>query len=399
MGLNLLLDKSSLQSLGTLEFDELRRYYTQVVSPVLLIEILGDLKKNDSEKQRTLVRAFARKIVPAMSIALPHYMNLIAAEMAGGRFQMDGRPMLLGGQRVLAESGEEGHVSEETVEEKAIHRWQVGEFQKAEEILSTRWREATKALDLQSAQNALSRQYRRNLKLGSIEELGEFVEDLIAASEPATLLQWFLANDPELANAERIRELRIGELEFQLPYTAHCIKAALVFHFGLAFNLVTPRPTNRVDLEYFFYLPFCHAFSSGDGFHVDLFPILKLDFHEFVSATELKADLEELSSVALVDPDGKTETVGPPDSDKSFTSTIWKRLMKPHPKGRLKHSEEQKKALGEHVSKLTTGQQFGESARGSDDIEFITRKHSIAREGPCICGSAKSFGECCGKGV
>ena len=45
MGPVLICDKSTLQSLARDELSALRRYYSLTVPPVLVIEILSDLKK------------------------------------------------------------------------------------------------------------------------------------------------------------------------------------------------------------------------------------------------------------------------------------------------------------------------------------------------------------------
>ncbi len=46
MGPNLLIDKSALQSLSQKELYKLTHHFNLVTCSVLLIEILGDLKKN-----------------------------------------------------------------------------------------------------------------------------------------------------------------------------------------------------------------------------------------------------------------------------------------------------------------------------------------------------------------
>src|SRR6266567_8479914 len=52
-----------------------------------------------------------------------------------------------------------------------------------------------------------------------------------------------------------------------VPYTVRCMRLALIFHFSLAFRLISTRSTNRLELEYLYYVPFCNVFSSGDALH------------------------------------------------------------------------------------------------------------------------------------
>ena len=45
---------------------------------------------------------------------------------------MDGRPVLIGGQRVQGEDGRKGIIFEVTKEAEALLRWQVGELEEAD---------------------------------------------------------------------------------------------------------------------------------------------------------------------------------------------------------------------------------------------------------------------------
>src|SRR6202521_2984475 len=53
------------------------------------------------------------------------------------------------------------------------------------------------------------------------------------------------------------------------PYAAHVFKVDMFFVVALAAGLI-PRPTrssNRVDIAYLYYVPFCMVFVSGDKLH------------------------------------------------------------------------------------------------------------------------------------
>ena len=62
MGPPLMLDKSSLQTLSHDEMDILRRYFSLVVPPVILVEILGDLKKESTKAKEPSVMSLTRRI-------------------------------------------------------------------------------------------------------------------------------------------------------------------------------------------------------------------------------------------------------------------------------------------------------------------------------------------------
>ncbi len=90
------------------------------------------------------------------------------------------------------------------------------------------------------------------------------------------------------------RSARPPPWEF-LPYTAFIARLEAIFMFGLHAGVVTTRTTNRIDIEYFKYLPFTEVFSSGDSLHAKLFPVFAHPTQNFISGTDLKAALREMS--------------------------------------------------------------------------------------------------------
>src|SRR6266566_8971960 len=86
-----------------------------------------------------------------------------------------------------------------------------------------------------------------------------------------------------------------GSLGKLAPYTAYCVRVALIFHFALAFNLISTRATNRIDLEYLYYAPFCHAFSSGDTFHRKTAQLV-MPAQKYIDRDVLKKDLKDLAT-------------------------------------------------------------------------------------------------------
>src|SRR5439155_8481505 len=104
MGPVIVCDKSTVQALSRDELSALRRYYSLNIPPVLLVEILGDLKKHaDAAAGRDEVRMLADKLVPACSAVNMDFRKLIRGELAGYQVAMDGRPVLPGGKHVLSQ--------------------------------------------------------------------------------------------------------------------------------------------------------------------------------------------------------------------------------------------------------------------------------------------------------
>ena len=81
------------------------------------------------------------------------------------------------------------------------------------------------------------------------------------------------------------------------PYSFFCLRIKLLFNICLLNNIINTRPTNLLDLEYLYYLPFCQVFVSDDKFHRQLAPHLLTEDQRFVTGQELKKDLNRLKEI------------------------------------------------------------------------------------------------------
>lgn len=400
MGPVLICDKSTLQSLARDELNALRRYYSLNVPPVLVMEILGDLKKeNQIAVGQKEVRVLADKILPASSTVHTDFRTLIRGEISGHPFPLDGRPVLTGGKQLASPEGKKGVLFEEPAEAKALLRWQAGEFSATEELLAEKWRAATQSIDLEAMQRKLRGEYSTHLKLRSFEQTVEFVNDLMSSASQELMLEWF-ALDSGISLPRSKHEVSSEPITTNFPFTAYCIRVSLIFHFGLAFGLISTRPTNRIDLEYLFYLPFCTTFSSGDALHRDLAPLVR-DAVIFIARDDLKTDLKE---IAQLDRDYPNQVPGPPQRAGSPTCRAWgmvAQLPAGVKKGRLDLSSEVSAKMLKHFkSFLHDGKPPNEPFSGSqEELDFMVMQHSVRPNGPCICGGEKRFIDCCGRNL
>lgn len=412
MGPVLICDKSTLQALGPNELNALRRYYSLNIPHVLLVEILADLRKEgDHVKGQNEVRILANKLMPATSSVNADFRFLIRGELAGHKVAMDGRPVLAGGENVISPEGKRGVIYRQTDHAKALLRWQEGRFSEAENLMAESWRLSTQSIDLGAMQKHLKTAYSPRLNLKSLDDTVSFVDDLMCSASPKLLLDWFLRDiemfGPKATEATReFCDLQPGTLTTRLPYTASCIRTALIFHFGLAFGLISTRSTNRVDLEYLYYLPFCSAFSSGDKFHHQTAPLM-IRNQTYVPREEFKKDLNNLAAWWRdLDPSQRSvesELRGPPPNEMSATHKIWSINMRPgyrnplNSEGKVTPEQSAKlfKEYQEALKKSTpTDKPFDESM---EDCEFMMIEHQVRADGPCICGGEKLFKDCCGK--
>jgi hypothetical protein len=58
------------------------------------------------------------------------------------------------------------------------------------------------------------------------------------------------------------------------------------------------------------------------------------------------------------------------------------------------------KLLQEYQNLMKTKLPEGQPPSGlAEDYDFMIVKHEVRLNGPCICGSEKSFEDCCGRGL
>lgn len=279
-------------------------------------------------------------------------------------------------------------------------------------LLAEAWRLSSESIDLEGMQRNLKDTYSVRINLRTLVDTGSFVDELLRTSPPQQLLMWFLHDariilgESEAARIQAFRDVPPGSISSILPYTSYCLRAALIFHFGLAFGLVSTRATNRLDLEYFYYAPFCHVFSSGDKFHRKMASLI-LQERMFVTASVLKADLADLAKQRTeMEQTSRTKEAreyGPPSNEASVTHQAWMRTMKPGFKDVAKDiasnlTPEASAALLKKFQQLIKDKPQSELPSISmEDCEFIIMQHSVRPNGPCICGSSKMFKDCCGQ--
>jgi len=257
MGPSIILDKSSLQTLSAREILVLNKLYSVTIAPVLIIEILADLKKSDTgdRSPEEEVVQLASKLSQMGSAVNVHYRALIQGSLAGNSISMQRRPTVGSGKPVRAPDGKIGVVFEETPEELAILRWQDGLFNDAEHALAEQWRFSTKNIDLER----FKKEYKASDNFSSSKNLEELFaqvnSDLHENDLNAELMKMILIEfgfDQQFASQVFMRWERIAQKSIQsfAPYALYCFKANLIFYLGLIKNLLGTRPTNRVDLEY-----------------------------------------------------------------------------------------------------------------------------------------------------
>ena len=114
------------------------------------------------------------------------------------------------------------------------------------------------------------------------------------------------------------------------PYVAHVIKIEVFFHICVSRGFISSeRPSNKIDIAYLHYLPFCKLFVSGDNLHKRVASLFMRKDQLFVWGPDLKTDLTALNKLYMDLPQ-ETKDKGilsfarkPPTDGDFLTSKLW----------------------------------------------------------------------------
>ena len=332
---------------------------------------------------------------------------------------MDGRPHVHGGISVKTESGEKGFRFEESPEEQAINRWKVGQFTEAEHILANRWRESTREFDFEAIKQKLRQILIQSNFIKDFEGLNIILDSVLLQKEIQKEWLFGLVSEFQL-NIEIAQRtfLRWEQGNFSFikefaPYAFYCFKVNMFFYLGLLQNLIGTKPTNRLDLEYLYYLPFCMVFSSNDKFHKNISPFFLRPDQLFVEGAALKKDITLLTQEwNALDENARKERKSrygstPHENENSITFQLWQKLMNrsllDYGDRESNLNEEQKAKLLEKLNRFMEASEDLDSSRlksfEDSEIDFMLRKRTISVEDPCPCGSGKKFKDCHGREI
>ena len=297
----------------------------------------------------------------------PDYRILVGMSLQGYDIPMVTKPIRFGGSPFRTETGEEGFFFDAQPEALALLRWRERAFTESEEILAQKWRDAIRRLDPERTLKELRGLLGRLEELKSCFDLVRRAEEMLCASNQTAMLYWLMDElqlDGKIQKEviqRRAENLSLKMREFA-PYAFYVCKAMIAYHLGLASGIITTRRTNRIDLEYLFYLPFCKVFTTNDQFQEGLGKALLSEEQEFVPGLTLKEDLHRIASwwnqLGPKEREDNAFDFGdfPPDLEGSVTAELWKRYMRPRTPGSgnrlIRMSAEEKKQLWDDLAPI-----------------------------------------------
>lgn len=402
MGPVALFDKSFLQSLTVDESVWFDHFFLPVVSPLFFVETLADLVKQSKDGARTPeeeVRVIADKTPVLSGIPCVHHAQLCIANLLGHEAPLLGQIPVAGGRPVRCADGKPGVVFENSPEAEAFSRWQRSQFHEIERDVAASWRAMLTQLDLPEVAHRMRALGVTRQTCHTVKEAYGIAASLVHSRyEPKQqigLLFSFVQVPQHLQSQIIYRWSQAGfpPLAEYARYAAHVLMVEIFFQIALAANLISSeRPSNRVDIAYLFYLPFCHIFVSGDKLHKLCAPEFLQKEQGFVWAPELKGDLGRINRELMATSELERQ-VGlhklaprPPGNPSDLTVALWKKHT---PSSGIPDvsmpsmSPEAERKLVDHLTSFTKAPTAPDVAGiPSDELQSITIERLVpARKG------------------
>ncbi len=340
MGPTSLFDKSFLQSLSIDESVWFDQFYVANISPLFYVETLADLAKEMScgRTAEQIVKEIASKTPELGGSPNVHHMELFHASLMGQKIAMDGRVIIAGGRPV--KSGNKSGVNFDiSPEAQAFSRWQNGDYLWIEKEFSKKWRTHLKAMTFDSSSTYAK---KLGIEIDQCKNIGDAYEVaskiVSTKGKPYELMEFVLTSlaIPREYHQEIVRRFQLsGFPPFSTfaPYAAHVVKVEVFFHISVSRGFISSeRPSNKIDISYLHYLPFCQLFISGDRLHRRVSPLFMRKDQKFIWAPDLKFDLASLNNYYLNFPE-KIRNQGimafasrPPTDGVFLTAKLWDNL-------------------------------------------------------------------------
>ena len=297
-----LFDKSFLQSLSIDESVWFDNFFYTNICPIFYLETLGDLNKvvRTGRTPEDEVRIIADKTPEMQSGLNAFHRDICVANLMGEKIKMVGSIMVASGRPVKT-ADQCGILYEPSPESEAFYRWQRGEFLELERQFARKWRQNLGAFNLEGAVQFFN---KLGINAKNCKTIGEAksIADAIANADEYSFerLKFILSylNIPEHLFYDIY--MRWGyngcpSLKSFAPYAAHVFTVELFFYIAAASQLISQKKvSDKLDLAYLFYLPFCMIFVSSDRIHKRCTPLFLRDDQRFVWGEDLKSDLQRV---------------------------------------------------------------------------------------------------------
>ena len=268
-----------------------------------------------------------------------YHSDICLQELFGYPVPLTGQILVPGG-RPVRDGERTGVVFDELPEASAFSRWQDKKFGEVERRYASVWRKLLCNLDLSEVANYFRKLGVDGTTCRTLDEAKSIALRITSSSDnkfdrmylALTILGVSLSYYEDITR--RWSALNYPPINQYAPYSSHVVSIELFFQIALAANLISSdRPSNRTDIAYLFYLPFCRVFVSSDKLHKKCAPMFLRRNQQFIWGPELKSGLRELNSYYLKLPQSiKDQGVikfasQPPKEGNFYVSSVWDRHL------------------------------------------------------------------------
>ncbi len=397
MGPIALFDKSFVQSLSVDESVWSDHFFMAVVCPIFFVETLADLAKTPraGRTAESEVRIIAAKFPEVQGCPCVDYLELSTANMLGHGLPLDGRIPRPGG-RAVSGGGRTGIVYDQSPEDAAFQRWQTEKFAEVERLFAAQWRAALQAIDLREIASTFRSLGVNPQSCRSLAEAHQLATQIVSGGQKTheqVALAVRMLRIPQQYHrpiSDRWQQMGKPPLSELAPYTAFVVTVEVFFQICLAAKLIaSERNSNRTDIAYLFYLPFCQVFVSGDRLHRSVANVFLRPDQEFIWGHDLKADLGKINAHFLKAPEADRDggimrfANHPPTGDASLVAEIWDRhgfRSRTHHENlapRLKPEDE--KRLVAELTDFTNGKTLAPFPLLAEDAEAVSVERRVTK--------------------
>ncbi len=234
-----------------------------------------------------------------------------------------------------------GVIYKQSPEAEAFSRWQEGKFLEVEKQHAKRWRQELESVDLKAMRESFHGIWEQAGKPRNFGDIKALAATLIDGPDQHAVLRMGLAlTIIDTGWVEQIvtrwESLGRPPIRDYAPYFTHVLTVDLFFYLAIAAGLIgSDRKSNKADIAYLYYLPFCMVFTSKDNLHVRTVPYFLRTDQSFVNGVDLKADLRRLDEDYSTFPEEEKEgglfafANYPPNDDSYLVTQLWNKHMKP----------------------------------------------------------------------
>jgi len=276
------------------------RNFFHNITPILTYEIIADLSKKFKKGRLSFdkVKELASKIIGSGNPVNANYRSICIGSLLGYHPPIDtGQAVVDHGTRVPLENGKFGVFIDMSPLNKAILRWSNGKFDDSEIILANLWRTSINRYDIEVFKSQIDKLQIILPRVNNTDELKNVINDYSLRSPLQE--SWLKLVLSLVRPSNNIKEKILSRwqcLNYYLkdfsPYAFYCVKVILALQIATRSKIIKWKPSNILDMEYLFYLPFCMLFVSSDNLHIKIAPLLVRENQSFVNGDDFKNSIK-----------------------------------------------------------------------------------------------------------